>query len=311
METRARVRPDERHALRNVAENSLNFLRCLGIVASRGKGGTKVPKLELGNQESWSLAARSRAIACHQSSADQSLLRLREQARPALRRIGDVSHAGSRLSVVERARLSNRGFQPPRGYQDARTTGQPLIRQGKGTGDRRGPGRPFGLADRAPRSLRRACGSRGLGWGRKPARKAQSGRTGCSHDAATEARDQHKAVPFSWGIRRLAGSPPASRDMRGEASMSSAISRYPSDLTDVEWKAIHPCIPSSRPVGVARQVSMRAVVNAIRYRRRSGCSWRLLPHDFPHWRTVYGYYRQWQRDGTWQQIEAAARGARR
>jgi transposase len=50
---------------------------------------------------------------------------------------------------------------------------------------------------------------------------------------------------------------------------------------------------------------MRAVVNAIFYRRRSRCPWRMLPHDFPHWRTVYGYFRQWQQDGTWQTIEAA------
>jgi putative transposase len=88
------------------------------------------------------------------------------------------------------------------------------------------------------------------------------------------------------------------------------MSTYPSDLTDLQWEAIRDRIPPSRPVGVARQVSLREVVNAIRYRRRSGCAWRLLPHDFPHWRTVYGYDRQWRGDGTWPQIEQSVRDLR-
>lgn len=85
---------------------------------------------------------------------------------------------------------------------------------------------------------------------------------------------------------------------------------YPSDLTDRQWKAVCKCIPPGRPVGVPRQVTLRAVVDAIRYRQRSGCAWRLLPHDFPHWRTVYGYDRQWQSDGTWRRIEQALRDLR-
>lgn len=88
------------------------------------------------------------------------------------------------------------------------------------------------------------------------------------------------------------------------------MSNYPSDLTDLQWQAVRGCIPPSRPVGVARQVSLRAVVNAVRYRRRSGCAWRLLPHDFPHWRTVYGYDHQWQTDGTWGRIERRLRELR-
>ncbi len=85
---------------------------------------------------------------------------------------------------------------------------------------------------------------------------------------------------------------------------------YPSDLTDLQWEAVRPCIPPSRPVGVSRQVSLRTVIDAIRYRRRTGCAWRLLPHDFSHWRTVYGYDRQWQADGTWRLIEQTLRDLR-
>jgi putative transposase len=88
------------------------------------------------------------------------------------------------------------------------------------------------------------------------------------------------------------------------------MSDYPSNLSDPQWEAVRKCIPPSRPVGVTRQVSLRAVVNAIRYRHRSGCAWRLLPHDFPHWRTVYGYEQQWQGDGTWRRIEQSLRKLR-
>lgn len=34
----------------------------------------------------------------------------------------------------------------------------------------------------------------------------------------------------------------------------------------------------------------------------SGCPWRLLPHEFPAWGTVYYYFRRWQREDVWEQI---------
>jgi transposase len=36
----------------------------------------------------------------------------------------------------------------------------------------------------------------------------------------------------------------------------------------------------------------------------AGCAWRLLPHEFPNWKTVYHYFRQWRLDGTWERIHA-------
>jgi putative transposase len=82
---------------------------------------------------------------------------------------------------------------------------------------------------------------------------------------------------------------------------------YPTDLSNEQWRLIRTVIPPSRPIGPDRSTSIRAVVNAIFYRERSGCSWRMLPHDFPHWRTVYGYYCQWKADGVWQRICSAHR----
>ena len=89
--------------------------------------------------------------------------------------------------------------------------------------------------------------------------------------------------------------------------MEEPCSCYPTDLDDPQWQFIGPLIPPSKPVGAERVTSMRCVVNAILYRRRAGCAWRMLPHDFPHWRTVYGYFRQWQADGTWCEVDGALR----
>jgi transposase len=80
---------------------------------------------------------------------------------------------------------------------------------------------------------------------------------------------------------------------------------YDSDLRDEEWQRIAPLLPSQKPVGKLREVSLREVLNAIFYRADNGTKWRNLPHDFPAWQTVYGYYRLWVRLGLWEQINQA------
>ena len=67
--------------------------------------------------------------------------------------------------------------------------------------------------------------------------------------------------------------------------------RYPTDLNDRRWALIAPLVPDARSGGGPRTVAMRQVVDAILSVTRSGCAWRLLPHDFPPWQTVYGYFR--------------------
>jgi putative transposase len=80
---------------------------------------------------------------------------------------------------------------------------------------------------------------------------------------------------------------------------------YPSDLNDSQWALIAPLFPrrTSRR-GRRRQWPLREIVNAIFYLLRSGCAWRLLPHDFPPWRTVYSYYWQWRNAGLWEKLNA-------
>jgi putative transposase len=77
---------------------------------------------------------------------------------------------------------------------------------------------------------------------------------------------------------------------------------YPSDLTDEQWQLIEPLIPKPKPGGRPRTVCMREVINAILYLNRTGCAWRLLPHEFPPWGTVHYYYRRFRLDGVWVQI---------
>jgi putative transposase len=49
------------------------------------------------------------------------------------------------------------------------------------------------------------------------------------------------------------------------------------------------------------------VVNAISHHLRGGAAWRLLPHDFPPWQTVYGYFRAWRDGGVWEAVHARLR----
>jgi len=72
---------------------------------------------------------------------------------------------------------------------------------------------------------------------------------------------------------------------------------YPSDITQAQWDAIDQLLPVEAERGRIRQNSLRDIVDAINYRWTTGCSWRMLPHDFPNWQTVYSYFRAWQAEG--------------
>lgn len=82
---------------------------------------------------------------------------------------------------------------------------------------------------------------------------------------------------------------------------------YPSDLTDTEWEALAPHIPEAKPGGHPRTTDVREVGGTLAYLVRAGCPWRYLPHEFPPWATVYTYFRTWQQDGTWEQINTVLR----
>ena len=85
------------------------------------------------------------------------------------------------------------------------------------------------------------------------------------------------------------------------------VKRYPTDLNDKKWALIGPLLPPALDGGRPRSIVLRNLINAILYITRAGCAWRLLPHQFPKWQTVYGYFRRWKKDGTWQRIHDTLR----
>jgi putative transposase len=74
--------------------------------------------------------------------------------------------------------------------------------------------------------------------------------------------------------------------------------RYPSDLTDKQWEQLKPLLPQKRTT----PEKAREYIDAILYVLRTGGAWRMLPHDFPAWETVYTYFRKLERNGSWQRI---------
>ena len=83
---------------------------------------------------------------------------------------------------------------------------------------------------------------------------------------------------------------------------------YPTDLTDKQWMIVSPLIPPPQSGGRPREVDIREVLNAIFYVVKSGCDWRMLPHDFPQWKIVYHYFDAWKKDGTWKDVHDVLRG---
>ena len=81
--------------------------------------------------------------------------------------------------------------------------------------------------------------------------------------------------------------------------------RYPSDLTDAEWKVIEPLIPLAKRGGGKRTVNMREVVNGVMYVLSTGCQWRYIPKDLPPRSTLNGYFCLWSYCGTLEDIHHA------
>jgi transposase len=97
---------------------------------------------------------------------------------------------------------------------------------------------------------------------------------------------------------------------RAQPTRGRAGRRYPSDLTDREWAVIAALLPAALPGGRGRPAvhPRRVIVEGILYVLRTGCAWRYLPHEYPPWRTVYGYFARWRADGTLDAIHDGLRG---
>ena len=89
---------------------------------------------------------------------------------------------------------------------------------------------------------------------------------------------------------------------------------YPSNLTRAQYEFLSDMIPEPKPGGRKREVNMWEVLNAILYVLVEGVQWGCLrratptlPGDFPAWQTVYTYFRNWRKNGTWLKIHDSLR----
>lgn len=82
---------------------------------------------------------------------------------------------------------------------------------------------------------------------------------------------------------------------------------YPSELTDEQWECIKGFIPEAKKGGRPRSLEMRCVLNAVLYVVVGGVQWRMLPKDYPNWKSVYHYFRSWRDQGVWERIHGSLR----
>ena len=90
--------------------------------------------------------------------------------------------------------------------------------------------------------------------------------------------------------------------------MARRTGRYPSDTSDAQWALIEPLLPPVNTGGRAEKHPRRAIVDAILYVVRTGCSWRQLPADFPPWQTVYWYFVRFEQAKATEKILPVVRG---
>ena len=76
---------------------------------------------------------------------------------------------------------------------------------------------------------------------------------------------------------------------------------YPTDLTDAQWEQIAPSLPTYRR-GRRRTYPHREIFNALLYLDRTGCQWRMLPHDFPPPASVFDLFTKWKKAGVFDRL---------
>ncbi|MFF2732843.1 IS5 family transposase [Streptomyces sp. NPDC058008] len=91
--------------------------------------------------------------------------------------------------------------------------------------------------------------------------------------------------------------------------------RYPSDLSDARWQLVEPILTAWRAerrgrgldIGRPPNHDLRSLLDAVLHVNRTGIPWRYLPHDYPHWNTVYAYFARWQEEGVFDQLNSLLR----
>jgi transposase len=84
--------------------------------------------------------------------------------------------------------------------------------------------------------------------------------------------------------------------------MNTTRKSYPSDVLDADWEFLSPYLTLMREEAPQRTHDLREVFNGLLYLVKSGCHWRMLPHDFPEWTVVYQQARRWVQAGVFEAI---------
>jgi transposase len=84
------------------------------------------------------------------------------------------------------------------------------------------------------------------------------------------------------------------------------IAPYETELTDAQWEFLQPMLPKAKKSG-RPPTDRRSVINAIFYVLKGGIPWRLLPNNYPSWKTIYHIFRAWSVDNTWAALNDALR----
>lgn len=68
---------------------------------------------------------------------------------------------------------------------------------------------------------------------------------------------------------------------------------YPSDISREQFKEIESLLLGARKITAPRKLDLYDVFCAVLYLLKTGCQWRMLPKDFPKWRSVHSYFQIW------------------
>ena len=69
--------------------------------------------------------------------------------------------------------------------------------------------------------------------------------------------------------------------------------QYESDITREQFEQIRVMLEGAKHKTRPRKHDLYDIFCGIVYLMKSACTWRMLPSDFPPWRTVHEYFRQW------------------
>jgi len=81
-----------------------------------------------------------------------------------------------------------------------------------------------------------------------------------------------------------------------------AATTYPSSLTDREWAVLEPLLAKKDGRGRPPKIDKRRLLDAIFYQVRTGCAWRYMPKDLPHWSAVWSLFRRLRNSGVLEQM---------